>query len=377
MRNGDVGRVTIAGRLSLANGHSLGFDYLRLVLAFCVVGFHSFTTTHDLAADHILWRSPWRIVLRLFLPMFFALSGFLVAGSLKRCSGLGEFLMRRALRIVPALVAEILLSALVLGPLLTAFPLALYFSDRSFFTYFLNAVGDVHFSLPGVFLHNPRAGLVNGSLWTIPYEGLCYLVLTFLALFGFVRHRTLMLVVAALIPVALSIQAIHANAIAWAPPGTFLVACFLAGVALFLNQERVPITRWSVITAAGATAFLLSDDRLLFLAALPLAYLTVCLGLTRPPETVAVRGDYSYGVYLFAYPIQQACVQVSPAFLLTGGVFMIAAPLSLAYAVFSWRCIERPILQRKRQIASSLTRHLSGRVPSRVLAKRPGQAGAG
>ena len=351
--------ITIAERLAVADGHPLGFDYLRLILALSVLGFHSFTTTHNIAADHLLWRGPWRLVLRPILPTFFALSGFLVAGSLSRSTGVVEFLTRRVLRIVPALLAEILLSALVLGPLLTTFPLHRYFTDREFFTYFLNAVGDVHFSLPGVFLDNPRAGLVNGSLWTIPFEGLCYLTLTTLAIAGLARHRRLMLLIAASASIALSLQAIHDREIDWAPTGSFLVASFFAGIALFLNRDYIPVTRWLTASAAIATFVLLSFDGLMYLAAVPLAYVTVCLGLTRPPDTIAVRGDYSYGVYLFAYPIQQACVQLSPGLRSTWSIFLVAAPLSVAYACFSWHCIERPILSRKRRIAASITRHFS------------------
>lgn len=359
MRISGGGTDTIGGRLSAA-GHPLGFDYLRLILALSVVGFHSFTTTHDLDADRLLWQGPWGTGMRLILPMFFALSGFLVAGSLARSTSLGDFLVRRALRIVPALFAEILLSALVLGPLLTSFPLHAYFSDRQFFTYFLNVVGDVHFSLPGLFLHNPRPALVNGSLWTIPFEGFCYLALAALAVIGATRRRRLMLAIAAAVSLILALHAILDHEPGWAPTGPFLVSCFLAGMALFLNRDRIPFSGPLAVVVASIIIPILSIDGVLYLAALPLAYVTVCIGLSRPPETIAVRGDYSYGVYLFAYPIQQACVELSPALRSTWSLFLVAAPLSLAYAAFSWRFIERPILSRKRQIAASVLRLASG-----------------
>jgi peptidoglycan/LPS O-acetylase OafA/YrhL len=100
---------------------------------------------------------------------------------------------------------------------------------------------------------------------------------------------------------------------------------------------------------------MMSLDHLVYLSALPLAYLTVCLGLIRPPHSIVVRGDYSYGVYLFAYPIQQAYVQLAPDIPSPFAVFLVAAPLSLAYAALSWRFIEWPILSRKQQIAASVT----------------------
>jgi len=371
MRKSSGGKDTIRGRLSAAE-HPLGFDYLRLALALSVVAVPCVTTTHDLHADRLFWQGPLGVFMRLVLPMFFALSGFLVAGSLARSASLGDFLIRRALRIVPALFAEIMLSALVLGPLLTSIPLHSYFGDRQFFTYFLNAVGDVHFSLPGVFLHNPRTGLVNGSLWTMPFEGFCYLALAALAILGSMRRRGLMLLIAAAGSVVLALQAISAHEAALAPTGPFLVVCFLAGMSLFLNRDCIPISSGLAAMVALAVIALLSIPGALYLAALPLAYVTVCVGLTRPPKTIAVRGDYSYGVYLFAYPIQQACVQLSPSLRSTWSVFLVAAPLSIAYATVSWRFIERPILTRKRQIAASIAQHLAfaSVVTSRFSRKR-------
>jgi peptidoglycan/LPS O-acetylase OafA/YrhL len=174
-----------------------------------------------------------------------------------------------------------------------------------------------------------------------------------------VRRRALLLLIAAAASFALALQAIGDHEPALAPTGPFLVACFLAGMALFQNRDRIPISGAMAAIVAVAVLALLSIDGAMYLAALPLAYVTVCLGLTRPPATVAVRGDYSYGVYLFAYPIQQACVQLSPSLRTTGAVFLVAAPLSLAYAAFSWRCIERPILTRKRQIAASIAHRLA------------------
>jgi peptidoglycan/LPS O-acetylase OafA/YrhL len=81
---------------------------------------------------------------------FFALSGFLVAGSGMRLST-KNFLLNRAARILPALVADIVFAALLIGPLVTKLPVKQYFTDTTFFTYFLNITGWVQYSLPGVF----------------------------------------------------------------------------------------------------------------------------------------------------------------------------------------------------------------------------------
>jgi peptidoglycan/LPS O-acetylase OafA/YrhL len=96
--------------------------------------------------------------------MFFALSGFLIAGSALRTGKVGPFLANRCLRIIPALTVEVTLCALVLGPYFTTLPLKQYFSDPMFVTYFGNIVGHVSLALPGVFLDNPWPGIVNANL---------------------------------------------------------------------------------------------------------------------------------------------------------------------------------------------------------------------
>jgi peptidoglycan/LPS O-acetylase OafA/YrhL len=368
---------SFADRIRAAGGHTRGFDYLRLMLAVSVVAFHSFTTTHDLAADHDLWRSPMRALLRLFLPMFFALSGFLVAGSLFRSASLIEFALLRLLRIVPALLAEITLSAVILGPLLSEFPLRRYLTDRQFFSYFLNVVGDVHFSLPGMFLHNPRPRIVNGSLWTIPFEGLCYAALAALALSGVIRHRAVFAGAVVAIMVALTCWLIATGAVVWAPPGQLLVVAFLAGIVLYLYRDVVPCDARLFLLACAATLYFLHSDKLVSLAVVPLAYATVFLGVINPKKTILLRGDYSYGLYLFAYPIQQGCVMLFPSLRNTLGCFLVALPLSFAYAIFSWHCVENPILRKKKAVIALLWRkdspetRFAGRLNERASSDLP------
>jgi peptidoglycan/LPS O-acetylase OafA/YrhL len=349
----------LADRLSAQGGHPLGFDYLRLTLATSVVAMHSFATTHDLAADHELWRSPLRAVLRMLLPMFFALSGFLVAGSLFRSATLVEFAVLRVLRIAPALMVEIALSALILGPLVSEYHLGRYFTDRQFYAYFLNSVGDIHFSLPGVFLQNPRPQLVNGSLWTIPFEALCYAVLAALAVSGVVRRRALFTMGVSVALVILTFKLLPGGGVIFAPPGTLLVCSFLAGIAFFLYRDCVLWDARLFILALLGAAVLLYCDPLVPLAVAPLTYATVYLGVTRPKKTLLLRGDYSYGIYLFAYPIQQTYVLLFPLHRTTWYCFLAAYPLSVAYAMFSWHFIEKPILGEKKRLVRLLDRRKS------------------
>ncbi len=91
--------MSLDTKFAIGNNRPSGFDYLRLGLAVSIVCMHSVQTSYGLAAETALWTSPLRGLLRLILPMFFALSGFLVAGSLQRTTTLLQFLGLRAIRI--------------------------------------------------------------------------------------------------------------------------------------------------------------------------------------------------------------------------------------------------------------------------------------
>ena len=103
------GMTTLAQRMERSGSHSTGFDYMRLLLALGVVLWHTVVICYGNAFQNALWVGPYRALFSFILPMFFALSGFLVCGSLERCRTLVSFLSLRILRIFPALVAEVLL----------------------------------------------------------------------------------------------------------------------------------------------------------------------------------------------------------------------------------------------------------------------------
>ncbi len=151
-----------------------GFDYLRIALATAVLAWHSIIlSTGSAPLDRALWSGPFRFLPAAILPMFFALSGFLVSASLER-TRLHQFLALRALRIVPALSVAVVFSALVLGAVFTTLPLRQYFTSPEFGGFFLNIIGLVHVTLPGVFEHNPDPRFIATQLWTIPFEFACY-----------------------------------------------------------------------------------------------------------------------------------------------------------------------------------------------------------
>lgn len=346
---------TIAAVSAAHNDRARGFDYIRLALSLAVLVWHAFFLPTHMTTDN----ATWGFVVKMILPMFFALSGFLVSGSLLRTRRIHEFVALRAIRIMPALAVEVLLSAFILGTLFTTLPLARYFTDHQFFVYFRNLYGDVQFVLPGVFRTNP-VPVVNLSLWTVPFELKCYLAIVLLWLGGALPRRRwwlLALVVAAQFGQPLldlhrhDLVDVSRNVL----PGRLFVQAFLWAIVLYFFRDRV-VRSWPVAAACVVLCYVLFGSVWgSYFVALPAAYLTICLGLTNPPHIpVVMAGDYSYGIYLYAAPIQEASVALFPAY--RSGWFTLATtlPLIALFAAFSWHFVEKPVLGRRRAILAAV-----------------------
>lgn len=286
----------------------------------------------------------------MILPMFFALSGFLVAGSLLRTKTLVMFLGLRGIRIFPALGMECLLSALILGPIFTTYSLTQYYSDPLFARYFFNIIGHVQFVLPGVFLDNPAPGAVNAQLWTVPFELACYVALAVLAVVGLVKRRVL--VVVAMIGVQVTHLAggliLHQGDLSALGGGHIggvnLVVSFLAGVAVYLYRD---VLLWDFKTFAVclvASLLLYETPATTLLAVFPTAYLTVYLGLLNPRKIALMRGaDYSYGLYLYGLVVEQALAAVGVR--QWAAMTVLTLVLGGLFAAFSWHVVEKPALR--------------------------------
>jgi peptidoglycan/LPS O-acetylase OafA/YrhL len=349
---------SFASDLLAAGGRPSGFDYMRLTLAAAVVFMHSGLTSYGGAWDVYLWGSYLRPVMRTILPMFFVLSGFLVAGSLERCKTNVMFLGLRIIRIYPALAADVLLSALLIGPTVTVLPLRDYFTDPEFSHYLLNVTGNIHFALPGVFLTNPTPNTVNAQLWTVPYEIIAYLLLAAAAVAGIKKNPLVAPIVTVGLCVAhlgarLIIHDGHYIAMAGGIPGPLLIAYFLCGISFYLYRDRIRasarLALLSAIVGMATIAYLPLGE---YVAILPIAYLTVSLGLGNPRRIALIKGaDYSYGIYLYGFAIQQTVMFLFPALRVWWLNILVCLPLTALFAAFSWYCIERPALRLKPVVA--------------------------
>lgn len=356
--------------LAAHRGLGPGFDFLRIALAFSIVLAHSFLLTGN---DEFFRSTPLWFAEYALVPMFFALSGFLIAGSAQRLS-LKNFLLNRGLRIVPALAVDIVVCALIIGPLLTPVALSVYFSSADFFKYFLNIIGWIHYSLPGVFDNNPTHR-VNGALWTVPWEIFCYIIMSGLMMTSIISSwRKTALLTAGFIAAGLLIQALgphlpyRVNLVlgtVFVSRGAQLVFAFLLGILAYQLRDVIPHSRILLAVCAAiaiAAVFVLNSssietvpNRIIVIPAL--VYITIFIGLTPVPlPSVFHKGDYSYGVYLYHDPFLQILIGLAPGVFLvpkTGALALYAIGIcaAMAVAVISWHMIEKPILGMRKKFS--------------------------
>lgn len=348
--------MTLGDRWRETGARPPGFDYLRIILSVSIILFHTASVSHGLQAERWFWLGPLRPLVYALVPAFFALSGFLVAASLCR-HDLPSFFTLRFIRIFPALVVELTISALIVGAIFTTLPLSDYFSSKAFFAYFGNLVGRMRYGLPGVFDDLPLPGLVNVQIWTIPYELECYLLLGCLAMVGLTRRPTWFLAFAVCATVGWTI-------VEWlgshqhrfdAASNRMIVFCFMFGVALFLLQEQIPHSSFVFMASIVSFSLMIYHEPLINAAALPAAYATVFLGLGRVRRSVITRGaDHSYGLYLYGFPIQQAVCAALPDLREWYWNALIALPIIWLCAFASWHLVEAPLLRRRQQFLSAV-----------------------
>ncbi|MCQ8240263.1 acyltransferase family protein [Rhizosaccharibacter radicis] len=338
------------------------FDALRLVAALMVVHGHGWMLAGGPVAG--LWNLPFHHV---GLDIFFSISGYLVTGSWQRDPRFRDFLLKRALRILPGLAACVLVTVLVLGPAVTVMPVLSYLSSGLTWLYLTNMGFLLQLRLPGVFGHAGPDDAVNGSLWSLMPEFCCYLTVPLLALLqGRTRHAALLALAA--VAGGISIVLFHGHVRPWPlvwniDPKYALaeVPFFAVGGLYFLLEDRL-------VRAGRADGLWRTDLCLTFLIGnyvfsgwfgwgnlpfewLTLPYLVISFGrMSLPVLRRAGRfGDASYGVYLYAFPIQQLVLEKLP-----GDRFPVVtcAILSIAAGLVSWHLVERPALR----LASRLVR---------------------
>jgi peptidoglycan/LPS O-acetylase OafA/YrhL len=327
-------------------------NFLRLVLAVSVVISHSWPLDgygkNPGVGNQLL--GDWAV------DGFFAISGYLILSSRLNSRSLIDFFWRRVLRIWPAFLVALVLVAFVAAPVSvfvlhdgTYYPLSAvtYVAHNSALV-----IGQL--SIRGTLGGVPGTPNWNAPLWTLAYEFCCYIAIALIA--TIVPRRFLGIAVLVGLVGATTICCLRVFTHVPVPESVFALArlgsFFTAGSALLMFRARVPMRLWLAILALVISVALVFAQVFNVFGAIPFAYLLMYLGITLPLQAVGARNDFSYGMYIYAYPVQLLIViALGPRGVPVGVYILLSILLAAPLAIGSWFLVERNAMSLKRLTA--------------------------
>ncbi len=337
----------------LTEARQNNFDFFRVFFAALVIFAHSYFLTRMHSPEPMQWLSHNQADFgAIAVDGFFVISGFLITASWFRSQGLGSYLRKRVLRIYPGFMVACLFCALIAGPL-GAVSATAYFHEFSWSHFFreLLLLSDLH--LPATFPNSPIPDQVNGSLWTIKIEFECYLLVAVLGILKLLQRRQVSLV---LFLCCLSIYGSIAFHAKWLghPRETVeshirFFSFYLAGMVFYLYRDQIPFSRrWAGVALLTLVVAAITQGLKPMLAVsgvylLMYASFHPAVALHRFSE----RADLSYGLYLYAWPVQQLIgmalgTAINPLLL-----FVLSSIVASGLATVSWFLVEKPCLRLK------------------------------
>ncbi|WP_339476455.1 acyltransferase [Pseudomonas fluorescens] len=330
-----------------SSAHNNCFDSMRHIAALSVLFGHHFAISalpepmalgdHSIAGMAVL--------------VFFSISGYLVYKSFLRCSGFIDYLQRRSLRIFPAYLVCVILMVYILG---------YFYSTPSFlgtilsaenFKYLISYGVFVYPTLPHIFEGYHLNLAVNGSLWTLPVEFACYLGIGFIL--SLQKDYKAPLIATACCAIAyVYIVESQSTLVLWGLPAKLIFsfgASFFMGAFMSATEKswNSPITKICLTIATCALIYAKSGtpDIMIYLHLLiPVA--VIILGVSFQDKIIAGRFDISYGLYIYAFPVQQIVVHETRLSFWPSMFVALAVTITLAAA--SWLLIERPCIRLNR-----------------------------
>jgi peptidoglycan/LPS O-acetylase OafA/YrhL len=345
-----------------AHGRDNNFNLVRMLAAAAVLVSHSWPIALGAGTSEPLESATGYKLGTTAVIIFFAISGFFIAKSFDRRKSFIDFLVARAFRLYPALIVLLVLTVIVLGPLFTRLQFSEYARDPHTAAYIPKNLSLywLQWSLPGVFASNRYGPPINGSLWTLFWEVICYAMVVVVGLVGALKPIRFGLFLVAMTSLEIAIRWFG-----FSEPLTFfslLSFPFIVGMTCYVYREWIPLSNWIILALSALAALRVGQAEFHMLYPLALSYGAIRLGFANLSWTRQYNrtGDYSYGMYLYAFPVQQSVIATLGA-LSPWSLTFTSLPITLALAMISWRYIEKPALSRRHSVGLSISRLLGSR----------------
>lgn len=345
----------------VAHGRDNNFNLIRFCAAFAVLVSHSFAVAIGSGNAEPMRQTLGVTWGYMAVDVFFLTSGFLVTASLLTRQSAVGFAWARALRILPALWVMLALVVFGLGLAVTSRTPHRYLTAPETWLYLLkNAIlfRGIAVTLPGVFSANPYSSVVNASLWTLEPEVKMYVILFVLGILSAIT-RQLRVVRWGVIAIAVSAAVPHFMHVNF--DNVFaesrLVFLFFLGASCYVLKDHIPLNRATFLVLLAVVLLSILDRRAFFIAfsvLLPYLVLYAAYGFGGSIRAFNRMGDYSYGIYIYAFPVEQTIEHFVPG-ISVAALMGISAIVTLGLAMLSWHLLEKRALKLK-DIAAEKTR---------------------
>lgn len=354
------------------------FGFLRFLGAFLVIFSHSYALTMgstNLEPLYLLTGNLFSLG-ALGVAIFFVISGYLITMSWNHHPEALRFLKNRILRIVPGLLGVAIVTMLIIGPLTTVIPISEYFRNPMTLQYLnIVTVFNVDYNLPGVFVNNIYPNAVNGSLWILPLLFKLYIIILAFGLIGLLFKKRFVLLLTLILIFAYLCNSI--SYLAFTKPffdiihyndfshflmiDVSLAAIFFMIGAVYYFYDDI-ITYDFKIAIFFVFIWILSFKSMFFTMAsmLCLPYIIIYIGKNSsyPLNNVDRYGDFSYGLYIYAFPVQQTIAHFFKGISVLE-MFLFSSILTILLSYLSLKLIEDNALKlRKVNFTKIFNRYL-------------------
>lgn len=343
----------------IADSRNNNFNIIRFVAAMMVVLGHM---CHLVAVE--VNQLLGQAVSTIGVKIFFLISGYLIAQSFLNDSNIVRYCIRRFFRIIPGLAGVVLFAVFIIGPVFTILPIKDYFSHGTTWAYLKNIGLYIQYFLPGVFEANPYPDAINGSLWTLPVEVMMYIALPIVFMMFSKKDK---IVVATILAIVL--ESANVGIAKWLTDarlviyGTDMVSAltiipyFFVGI-IFISPKLKKYLNLQLAIGVFCIAEMMnfSSIKSEIVVFFVLPYFVFSLAFVEKPKFVKCfsKNDYSYGLYLYGFLIQQVIVKLLWDYQLSLNVyFIICAVITLIFGMLSWYLIERPSQRLAKKILKS------------------------
>ena len=339
------------------NGNS--FDFIRLFAAFLVVYSHSYPLGFGIT-DPLGAFTGWITFGQLAVWIFFVISGFLITKSFVQSQSMASYFTKRILRIHPGLLVSLLFGIFIVGPIVTNLPLNLYFTNISTYVHLVSlSLISMKYELPGVFETNHFPLSVNGSIWTLQFEFLMYILVAIFGSLNLLKKRIYIVIIFVLILLLYAFLFVfYSSSFSNFYIRNFLqlFIAFVAGMLYYLYRDKIRYSTKLFISFVILFIIPIAYPKMYFsylflIPLLSLPYILFYLAFLpiKKINNFGKNGDYSYGVYIYSFPIQQTISHFNPNISATS-MFLFSIILVLPFAWLSWHFVELKALRFKNKV---------------------------